>query len=132
LVVIALALAAALVPMALVPNALVAALSFMTCSLLLAVFEPVFDLYRMEVVPASMQTRMAGTTQTATYGAQSAAGFAGGYIAVALGYPALFLGATILAFAAAMVLAPALRRDRRSLYPVDTMPPSASRSQART
>ncbi len=130
LVVIALALAAALIPMALVPSALVAALSFLTCSLLLAVFEPVFDLYRMEVVPASMQTRMAGTTQTATYGAQSAAGFAGGYIVVALGYPVLFLGATLLAFAAAMVLAPALRRDRRSLHAVDTMPPSASRSEA--
>lgn len=126
LVVIALGLAVALVPLALVPNPLVAALSFLTCSLLLAVFEPVFDLYRMEVVPTSMQTRMAGTTQTATYGAQSAAGFAGGYIAVAMGYPVLFFGGTLLAFAAAMILGPALRRDRRSLHAIDTFPPTAS------
>jgi MFS family permease len=128
LVIIALALAAALVPMALVPSAWVAAASFLTCSLLLAVYEPVFDLYRMEVVPISLQTRMAGTTQTATYGAQSAAGFAGGYVVVAMGYPVLFFGATLLAFAAAMVLAPALRR--RSMHAVDTFPPSATRSEA--
>jgi hypothetical protein len=39
----------------------------------------------MEVVPRSMRTHMSGTTQTATYGAQSAAGFAGGYAVVSMG-----------------------------------------------
>jgi MFS family permease len=110
LIVVAVALAIALVPLALIPHPVVAGLSFLTCSVLLAVYEPIFDLYRMEAVPSSLHTRMAGTTQTATYGAQSAAGFAGGYVVVSMGYPMLFLGATGLAFAAALLLGSALRR----------------------
>jgi MFS family permease len=116
LVAIAVALAVALVPMALVGHALVASLCFLTCSLLLAVFEPVFDLYRMDVVPRSLRTHMSGTTQTATYGAQSAAGFVGGYAVVSMGYPSLFLGATALALAAATLLLP-LRRKRQLAPP---------------
>ncbi|HTE56220.1 MAG TPA: MFS transporter [Kofleriaceae bacterium] len=122
LVIISLGLALAMIPMALVPEPLVASLSFLTCSLLLALYEPVFDLYRMDVVPASAQTRMAGTTQTATYAAQSIAGFAGGYVVVAMGYPSLFLGAAILAFAAALLLGNAQRRERRSSQPFDRLP----------
>ena len=115
LICLSVALGLALVPMALWPDPLIASLSFLTCSLLLALFEPVFDLHRMEVVPSSAQTRMAGATQTATYAAQSAAGFTGGYVVVTLGYAWLFLGATALAFAAAALLATAVRRAGAAL-----------------
>jgi MFS family permease len=123
LIAIAFSLAVAMITMALVPHALVASASFLTCSLLLAVYEPVFDLYRMEAVPASMQTRMAGATLTATYGAQSTAGFTGGYIAVAHGYPMLFLGAAGLACAAGLLLRPARRRTRRPTPAFDKLSP---------
>jgi len=129
LVVIALVLAVALVPMALVPNALVASCCYLACALLLAIYEPVFDLFRMEAVPSSLQTRMAGATQMATYGAQSAAGFAGGYAVITLGYGPLFLGAAGLAFAAVLLLGSAHRRDSRSLYAINN-PPAPSRTEA--
>lgn len=128
LVVIALVLSLALIPLALVPHALVASLSYLTCSLLLAVYEPFFDLFRMEAVPSSLQTRMAGATQTATFGAQSAAGFMGGYAVVALGYSPMFLGAACLAFAAAVLLGSAHRRDSSS-YAIKH-PPTPSRTEA--
>jgi predicted MFS family arabinose efflux permease len=133
LVCLSAALGVALIPMALWPDPLVASLSFVACSLLLVLFEPVFDLYRMEVVPISAQTRMAGATQTATYAAQSAAGFAGGQIVVTMGYASLFLGSTALALAAAALLAvarrPGARHAVRRLRVSDSVP-TPTRSEA--
>ena len=129
LVAIAVSLAIALIPMAAIPHPLVASGAFLTCALLFAVYEPVFDLYRMEAVPAAMQTRMAGATLTATYGAQSAAGFVGGYAVVALGYPMLFLSAAALACAAALLLRPA-RRTRHPTPALDKLSSTPSRSGA--
>lgn len=133
LVCLSAAMAVVLVPMALWPDPLVASASFVTCSLVLVLFEPVFDLYRMDVVPSSAQTRMAGATQTATYAAQSAAGFAGGHVVVSMGYGSLFFGSSALALAAAALLAaarrPGARRAPRRLRVSDSVP-TPTRSEA--
>jgi hypothetical protein len=104
LIAIAILLGLVLVPMAVIPVWFVAGLCFLITSALMDISEPVFDVYRMESVPIAWQTRVAGTTLTASFCAQSAGGFAGGVVIKYHGYLALFLGSAVLAVAAGILL----------------------------
>jgi predicted MFS family arabinose efflux permease len=112
LVAIAVATGLALVPMGLFPDVVVASLGFLVIALLLGLFEPAFDVFRMEAVPNDWRTRMAGISLAAMYGGQSAGGFAGGLIADRFGYRAMFIAASVLAAVAACLFAATLQAMR--------------------
>lgn len=112
LIAIAISLGLVLVPMAMLPVWFVAGLGFLVASALMDISEPVFDVYRMESVPIAWQTRIAGTTLTASSCAQSAGGFVGGVVIKHHGYLVLFLGSAVLAVAAGLLLLVADTRPR--------------------
>jgi MFS family permease len=98
--------------MGLFPDVVVASIGFLVIALLLGLFEPAFDVFRMEAVPDDWRTRMAGISLAAMYGGQSAGGFAGGMLADTLGYRAMFIVAAALAAIAACLFVTTLQAMR--------------------
>jgi MFS family permease len=90
------ALATVLLPIALVPQWLVAGLSFMGMLVVIAVARPAYMVYSQEIVAPRWQGSMSAGTTMAVGISWAVMAFGGGYVIVRIGYQALFFGGALL------------------------------------
>ena len=122
-----LAVAATLVPMALVARVGVAALAYVGTIALAFMARPAIQMYQMEAVKPAWRNAMAGTTAAGTGLGWAVVGLGGGFLIMARGYPSMFLAAAGLTALGALVFQAHLwargRRDGSKAPRVDEMEP---------
>ncbi|UCH25761.1 MAG: MFS transporter [Trueperaceae bacterium] len=110
-----LGMALLLVPLALFPQPLTAALSYMAVMALAAVSNSAISVYRMEVVGAAWWALMAGAAVTGQGVGESGILFAGGYLIDGRGFSSYFLTVACLVFLGAVFFLLYFRTPRGEL-----------------
>ena len=98
-----------LVPLALVPHWSVAAVTFVAISAYGAIRGPLFTVFSQGIIPARWRSAMSGAASTSLGLSWTLTAGVGGVIIRDYGYPALFLGASVLGVAGIVLLFVAAR-----------------------
>jgi predicted MFS family arabinose efflux permease len=109
------AVALSLLPLALIPHWIAAAVGFISLIVLVSVTRPVFIVYTQEAVARPWWSVMSGATTMTVGLSWGVSAFGGGYMITSVGYSGLFLTGALLTAAGALLFGIySLRRAQRA------------------